>query len=210
MKKLITAMLVTATTASGTVSLDQFFDPPSLTLAVAEDAYQSFTSGTNGVLAQVELLLSMVADGDRDAIVTIWNSDEDTSLGTVTLTPAELPPDSDAWVAFDFAPLNLTLQEGTTYFIGLSQGDGAIYSVNWQGSTNGTYAGGAFGYRDFVDDGFTLTDWDLGFRTYMSPIPEPSTSIFLLLGYAALLIKGCRTRPSSLPPTRGRAILERD
>jgi len=192
----ITILLLPAQVLHASLTLDQYYHPAPISARVGPDnVYQSFECGLAGQLSGIDLLLDIVDGGNRDIIVSLWNSSADESLGSVTLNPWQLPPgelpDGNTWVPFIFEEQGIIINPGTTYIIELSQGAGDFNSVNWDGSEFGTYSAGAHGYRD-VSESVVFTGFDLGFRTYVI-VPEPAAGLLFTIGIFIIKTKHCRT-----------------
>jgi hypothetical protein len=100
--------------------LDQSFEPSEVSMRGApEGVFQSFTSGLNGQLWQIDLLLSVVDGGDRDVIVNLWDANLKTLLGNTEISPSLLPPNNppnnNVFISFDFSEKNIFVAEGVSY-----------------------------------------------------------------------------------------------
>jgi hypothetical protein len=121
-------------------------------------------------LVRVELYVGCYHAGSNPIIVSI-----EKPLGNVlsskTLIASDLPLNSDDWVSFD--NLNVTLQNGQTYYIVIKFLPGSEYA--WSGAWGNPYTSGVSS-KD--------PDWDYCFRTFADKsktrdIVNSKLSIFL-------------------------------
>jgi hypothetical protein len=108
------------------VTLDQYFEPSSITFRASPPAFQTFTNSLNGQLVQVDLLLAVIDGPDRDLIVRIWDKDISTVLGETTIAPSALPPNdpstNNTWVPIDLSFAEISVVAGVTNAIQVDQG----------------------------------------------------------------------------------------
>jgi len=174
---------------------------------------QTFTAGVTGQLSQVNLAIYKTPAFDTGLNVDIFaysagDSTLGALLGSVSLSNSQVPsfggpgnPTNIYGLSLDLSGLDIGVSSGGTYAIlaavngPTNYGTGPNIDVAWIGSdfegltdeyTGGHYtqATGSLGAGSSVAGGFGNAD--LAFQTYVTPVPEPSTSWLMLSAIAAL------------------------
>ena len=152
---------------------------------------QTFTAGRAGILCEIGLQtrpgFPLGPPPSDDLLVEIFSTSGGVptmnSLGSVSVPASQFPPfflGDPSYVTFDVSSLAINVNAGDTLAIEVDTLSSDPYS--WLFAGDG-YAGG----EGFVFDGVSTTaigGVDFGFRTYLAPIPEPSSA----LGLATLAI----------------------
>lgn len=150
---------------------------------------QSFTAGMNGYLSHIELYGSSA----WSQLVTLNVWEMDSSLPTEVVATRTLQPGNPSfrrWITFDVRPYKVRILPGDEFMISTTGRFDWIASL-WQNPYL-TYGGGGAYYRQLMSPGGVLPNggnWhrldgahaenDLLFRTYVIPVPEPSTALLL-------------------------------
>jgi hypothetical protein len=178
----------------------------------ASYAYQTWTVGQSGRLAQVDLFTlggsGYSDDGvwytggppfSFDVTLTILGGGTaygpgDQVLGSITKSANDIT--QLGVTAFDFSAQNIFATAGTlltwrmsveacpTYYCVQSWTNLNNFSLSGGGNTNGYAGGSAF----WEDDGviYDFGHIDLNFRTWMTAVPEPATWGLLIVGFMAV------------------------
>jgi len=200
-------LLAGASQAAPNPALDQEFVPSpissiayiyrtfndSLNQDINVDWAQTFQVGKEGTLTAVELFAYRVADSvtepllfdirttsagvpttpDVGANILFSSSIDRAHIGTSESTVLHIDLDSGAIPVVVGDVLTLTLRSS----------DRTLGAYRWNGNSSGTYAGGkAFVRSTDAWDASGGGSQDLGFRTYVTPIPEPGALTLLGLG----------------------------
>jgi hypothetical protein len=158
---------------------------------------------------QVDVSLGSFGVGSANVTLQVVDALAGLPSGAVlgSLTQADPP---NGWCTFDLSPAGVTLQQGSSYGIVLSDddangaGDPSRYvQVRWSNA----YAGGALWDHSTGTWAPTMlsgtTPGDMAFRTWMVPVPEPATPSALLPLLLPLLRRtrfGARPRPLNVGP----------
>jgi hypothetical protein len=180
------------------------------------DRAQTITVGRSGLLTRVELQLCRWQTGPA-----VNGTTEDlsfqvsrpvsstvpvgTPLATVVLHPSQIGSvyDPIQWVTFDFSDSPVPVTSGQVISLLLTSRQSylseAFYAwVITQAIPVDYYTRGAAWERNNNEPTWAKTDvtQDFSFRTYISPVPEPSALAVVVLG--AMTWLSCRLRTSSL------------
>lgn len=162
---------------------------------------QTFTVGVSGLLDRVEVRANPTQK-IGDLLVEIQNTDAQGKpilTGPSVLAAASVPltdlPDQ-GFGAIDFSQSNFTMHEGDVLALVMRRdrgGDGSQFGVAWYGgltAKNQDYPGGAawgvFGQSDWIRSANGRTS-DYGFRTYVTPLPDPAGGALFLAACGWLL-----------------------
>lgn len=196
--------------------LDQFFDSSELTSMASDvgstDKAQTFTVGITGTLVRADVEIMRwppstiggvpIPTGDLlfDIRTTIGGVpiDDDTMTLASMVVSADSIPMTRGWYSFDIKPFDVSVTTGDILAIVLRSESDNMIDYRWFGGLDrfdDTYDFGAHYYRN---PSYGITTWtllsggDVGFKTFVEPIPEPST--LLLLGSGLIGIMGFRIR----------------
>lgn len=170
------------------------------------DAGQVFVVGITGSLTGIEVLVARRLTAQADLLVDVRTvaaghvpQQDSGVLGSATVPKASVGTGYD-WVSVPIGPV--PVEAGDELAIVLQANYvSSVEQYRWLGSYDTTYAGTSH-YRPGHTDGSwngtgaaTLTG-DVGFRTYVEPVPEPATVALLAIGgvAAALVVRAGRTR----------------
>jgi hypothetical protein len=221
------AYLLSATPCQATpVSLDQFYVP---TLVphnglLAEDSQtvaQTFTVGVGGRLTAIELELGCCLSGTGtttfpvdDLLIEIRTSLSDGSpsdhvLATTTASSRTLAVGTFAFERFSLAHSEFPVRPGERYAIVLSSLAPPLGGLNpyaWGGDGIGQYdRGSVYVARPSTGGEFFLTSFDMGFRTFVNPVPEPASFTLVALAAAAAMARARIVRYRQARKLSGRA-----
>jgi hypothetical protein len=200
----VTVLLFIAVSTSATPVRDQAYDDAgNLSAALAQEfAYvaQSVTAGIRGSLSAVEISALDQPTFALPWVVEIIAVSGGTPTGVVL---ASETVDLPSPVIFDVPRLFFRIDLSTPAFFdagdsfaialhpqGITGVSPGLFAGAWVGGTGNPYAGGQL-FSGLTAE--TLTpdspDFDLNFRTYVEPVPEPGTLVLLLtgIGLVALL-----------------------
>jgi hypothetical protein len=176
---------------------------------------QSFTAGITGTLDRIALpvyedvIIPSAYNKDvwynSDATVTVLNS-RSAVLGRALISAASIPNTSSREAEQDTLDVNalfkLSVTKGSLYFIAVQANrivpaDYAGNGLSWFGTVADYPKGGPYGSYHGNLFPFFFDSYDLEFRTYVTPtrglaVPEPSTWVMMLLGFAGLALAGYR------------------
>lgn len=175
---------------------------------------QSFTAGVSGRLSAVDLALRRDALAEDDLVLQVFEINGQTLgalLGSAAIPFADIPvvpqlpgPAIDLLgTHVDLSQPGISVVSGSTYALAVSAlnpaaGAPAEPVVLWLGDISGSidnYPGGRMSYTyanmlapgDFLFPPFPLAD--LGFRTFVSAVPETPTAGLALVGLALVLAR---------------------
>ncbi len=181
---MLAAVLNVHATAVADQQQSSFTDGLSARTLPGHAVWQSFTPGFSGVLTTIEVGLFNNMDGDGWLSIYSGEGTHGPLLEMVNVKAkatdggfvwnvwsVNVPIAADFLYTFSFVPNPLTLPDP----YGVALGD------------NNPYAAGTLGIDD--ESGTTATDFDMVFRTYVAPIPEPSTAGLLALFTVAYLAR---------------------
>jgi hypothetical protein len=178
---------------------------------------QTFRVGTSGLLAQVDVQVHSYAGYPHNPdlltkplvfrLNTVLPSGfpSSTTLASVTIPGDQVPLSSPPnLVSLDLTAANIEVTAGQKLAILLStalpappRGQPPVASYGWFFLPENGYADGTSWYS-FQFNRWVQQDYDLGFQTYVTPVPEPSSFALLGLGAALLLRLRPRLRPSQI------------
>ncbi len=212
------AFVLILSTASADLVVDQVadaFNAPSPsgelggpTIADFQSSLQTFSVGVTGVLAGIDLQVQQ-SDApsvpDSDLVLSILTTtagvpDLNQNLGSVNLPVASIPVfdnfSSGEFVSFDVSNLGISVSPGDVLAFELSYpaGNGSYFIYDSEVDIYGGGTSFVFGPLDgFFGD---TSPRDLGFRTVVSTIPEPSS--YLLIVSCLFASLAVRNRHESL------------
>jgi hypothetical protein len=183
--------------------LDQSYDPgPNSTGYFVNSATtyaQTFQAGLTGSVAGVDVRVQNYFGGATAPLqLTLWSvtgSYPETlasNLASASISNT-LVPSSSGFVSFDLSSSGASFTAGQNYAIVLSTTSGNSYL--WEALTNNTYTNGSARQVSGSQIYFTLAgqDFDFGFKTYVSQVPEPTALALTTIGM--LCFSGVRRRP---------------
>jgi hypothetical protein len=171
--------------------LDQSFEPATLNrflgIAPGDSGAQTFTVGITGILSAVDVLVERNGDADlqfdiRPAANGVPVESDSMTLASVTV-PASTVPLPASFLEFDLSSFGIPVSQGEVLAIVLSG------NSRWFGAPNDPYSPGAAYFRRFPDmPTFTpvFDNLDVGFKTFVEPIPEPSALVLISVGIIGL------------------------
>lgn len=212
------ALLLSAPEAPGLGLLDQSYvvdmsDRYSSYIIVSGVSFaQTFRVGTSGLLSQVDLQINAYSglppnpDLLNSPLVLRINTvlpggvPGATTLASFTIPSDRIPLYSPPnLVSVDLTAANITVTAGQRLALLLSadlpaapRGEAPPASYGWFFLPENGYANGT-GWYTYQPNQWVPQSHDLGFQTYVTPIPEPSGFAFLGLGFATLIL-GLRRR----------------
>jgi hypothetical protein len=177
---------------------------------------QTFTAGLTGQLTQIDLPIWQDPAYNTGLTLDIFSfngTSLGTLLGSVTIPSTSVPdgqPNGDAFppqgsnpfaLSVALSGLGINVTSGNMYAIAASAtalypagegGNGILWlGSDVQGPDNYTSGNEFFTYSDSIDSTSDLAHFsataDLGFKTYVAPVPEPSSLTLLALGGAVVL-----------------------
>jgi hypothetical protein len=185
----------------GVAVVDQSFVPSANTTLVASvfdwsPKGQTFTVGIPGTLTEVDVYIARENHATSALMLGLLGTTAgvpDDGQQTLSLTPipAASVSESLGWLSIDISSYGVTVAKGEVLAIELV-GTTGNNDYQWYGDWRATYSGGnAFAkYPSWASLG---SDYQLGFKTYVEPIPEPSGSLLLAIGFGILVrFSGCR------------------
>lgn len=163
------------------------------------DIAQTFTVGTSGLLDRVEVdqvYLNLNNGGLTTGSPLLFDirpvnssglpvADDALALASLSISADSLPTSSFQTIVFDLSAFNLSVNSGDLLSFVLRSNDNVFAFAT--SNNGGVYGAGEYTQRfspgaEFPEfDAPAFTDGvDMSFRTYVSPVPEPS--IFALIG----------------------------
>jgi len=200
---LLAAALTLATTSAFAVPvLDQEHDNTGMGVGTSTNGNvaevgQTFTVGIAGTLDRIDVLmfrLGGIFDPTGDPILSVYNTSAGLPTGapliSVSVPEATVPFDNEAFIAFDVSSANLAVNVGDVLAWGIrTTSEVGPYWILNDGDIGlpEDYTAGV-GVRRFPPG-----DWsamspasDHGFRSWVTPVPEPSTVALLAIGLIGL------------------------
>jgi hypothetical protein len=157
---------------------------------------QTFTVGMPGTLAEVDVYIArenQAASPLMFGLLGTTGGVPDDGQQTLSLTPIPAASISESlgWLSIDISSYGVTVAKGEVLAIELV-GTTANNDYQWYGDWQATYSGGN-AYDKYPVWASLGSDYQLGFRTYVEPVPEPSSTLFLAAGLGGLAVfKGRR------------------
>ena len=181
--------------------VDQSFVPgavPTLTASVFDWAPkgQTFTVGIPGTLTEVDVYIARENQATSPLMFGLLGTTggvPDDGQPTLSLMPIPAANVSETlgWLSIDLRPYGLTVAAGDVLAIELA-GSTRNNDYQWYGDWHASYSGGN-AYDKFPGWTSLGSDYQLGFRTYVDPVPEPSGAWCLAVGLGGLAVfMGCR------------------
>jgi hypothetical protein len=200
--------------------LDQSFEPqnPLLLLGTASEgnSAQTFTVGITGVLSQVDVLIEQNGPFPelrldvRPTVDGLPIEDDNAALASVTVPLAAIPFPR-AFLSFDVSSFGIHVSQGELLAIvltgnarwyGVAPGIGTPAVEGLAPVADDPYPGGAAYFRGppgaptFSLPGGGRLVADLGFRTFVDVVPEPTTFMLFGIGVVGLVLgRVARHRP---------------
>lgn len=181
--------------AAATPVLDQAMESPDLGggggLGVGDGSLrraQVFQAGLTGQLTSVDLSVD-VGSASGDFIVEIFGANAsnkpDTAMlfGAVTIAAASLPA-TPGFASYDLTSQDIQLIAGEFYGLGFRVTSG--FATARRNFGNLYAAGRLWTGETLQDDGGINASSDVGFRTFVEVIPEPTTGLLVLSGLLGL------------------------
>lgn len=199
------AVLFVSSPVAATPIQDQFFDPgPSPSLATGRlDKAQTFTVGITGTLTRVDVDISRGSTADllfdiRPTVAGVPVESDGITLAAVTV-PASNIPTTRGFFSVDINSFGVSVTAGEILAIVLRSDLDQVLDYTWYGHTIDGYALGHHFFRH--PPGWPRPTWwsdvagsDLGFKTFVEPVPVPST--LLLLGSGMIGVIGLMKKKS--------------
>ena len=191
---LATLCLWVASSARADEVLDQEYNttgPTSFAIAYNWSVAQTFTAGMSGTLSHVDVTVTKGLYATADLILSLWSTSANGSplsqLAASSL-PATAISSGVSVVSFGGFSQSVNVTPGTVLGIRLSSPalNNPPYNTryDWAYDKQGNYPGG----RSFVYGNTTLDQAaaDFDFRTYVTPVPEPTATVLAGCGLFAL------------------------
>jgi PEP-CTERM motif len=216
-------LLAMAATRADAARLDQSYEPPANPIdnvsvysdvgdigngQKAEEA-QTFIAGIAGRITEVDLDLQLSGQGNgllleiRKLTAGGLPSESPSDLLGAALVSSGVPTAQSQFVAFQFGGNGPMVAPGESLALVLQAPGSGSYS--WIGALGNPYPQGTMAtlspyYNDqWAVPIFPSNSVDLGFRTFVEPVPEPSTFAILLAGGAGLAVLLGRRKSGSGP-----------
>ena len=211
---MLAVTIAAPTSAHAAPILDQAFVPPSDMHFQAGifgapqpfgriDLAQTFTVGITGFLSQIDVfVLHSGASGPgpllldvRSTIGGVPSESDIAVLGHASIQsdamPIGPPPLFHAFVSFDLSPFAIPVVAGDVLAIVLRSDSTSVFS--WGGIAGNPYGGGQnFNRRGPLgtwEQPPSIVAGDFGFKTYVTPVPEPSSLALAGFGIVALVAR---------------------
>lgn len=215
----LAALLAVSAPASGSVLDQEFFEHDVLYGAPIDELTilgQSFTVGVTGLLDRVEIQVGRQTDPTAPLVIEIRRASPAGHpdhgpgglLATVVADESFFPVTNyaDRMTGFDLGAQAVPVVAGEHLAIVLRSDTGfdpgQLYL--WATDTTNGYAGGVASLRDTHGDETNIDlIQDSGFRTFVSPVPEPSAAL-ALFAVAACAAGRCRKLPGAERVGNGR------
>jgi hypothetical protein len=158
------------------------------------DVAQVFEVGVTGTLTSVQVYMDKGGDPTENVTLDVRTTtagvpDTGGILGSATVLPAAFSV-AGAYVEFDLTGSNIAVNAGDKLAFVVSSAQDFINNINQYGAWSdfgGNYLQGDSFHGD-VDAGTAgLSGWDIIFRTYVEPIPEPATFTLGSLGLLGII-----------------------
>jgi hypothetical protein len=194
-------LVLTTHLSTSSPILDQSFEPATLSrflgIGPGTSGAQTFTVGITGILTEVDVLVERNGGAGlrfdiRPTVNGVPVENDAMTLASITV-PASTVPFPASFLDFDVSSFGILISQGEILAMVLSD------NSRWFGTPNDPYPGGAAYFR-FADTTFTpvFDNLDVGFKTFVEPIPEPST--LALLGIGVIGLGFLRSRRAGRPP----------
>jgi hypothetical protein len=159
---------------------------------------QTFTVGVAGTLTRFDAYIEDAGGGGN---LVLWNiqptvggvpdQSVTVSLASGTFLSTAAPQNSFSFYTINLDSSPISVSPGEVLAIAFSTANSGT-SISWQGEKPNPYAhGDAFvgvpGANSTAWSTSFLAGYDLGFRTYVEPVPEPSSAFLLFVGVCGVL-----------------------
>jgi hypothetical protein len=202
---------------AGTLVLDQSFVPPhsgqliSVGTTTNGSLAQTFTVGVAGTLERFDAYVAGTPIGTSvqwDILPTVDGipvMSDSAALASGSFLSSAAPQNGFSLFPISLGSSSISVSPGEVLAIVFRTAPGFNgVSLSWEGQSPNPYAGGygfvgvPVGIPGLSDTAWStsyLNGYDLGFQTWVEPVPEPSTALLILVG--ACLVVGIRNRAAA-------------